>query len=247
MSESSVKTMPKSAERSVSFDEIMHTGPGTLSGRYLRSFWQPVYHCVDLAPGQVKPLGVMGEGFTLYRGASGAPHLVAGNCAHRGMQLSAGSVEGDALRCFYHGWKYEGTGRCVEQPAEESRFANKIRIKTYPVREYLGLIFAFLGDGEPPEFPRYKEFEHFDGLLETDSYLRECNFFQNLENSLDQSHIGYVHGLSAASFGQVLGRALQAQESDWGLTYTYTRQDGEAFVVQFGMPNIVNLATLPTD
>jgi len=106
MSESSVKTMPTSTERSASFDEIVHTGPGTLSGRYLRSFWQPVYHCVDLAPGQAKPLRVMGEGFTLYRGVTGAPYLVAGRCAHRGMQLSAGSVEGDAIRCFYHGWKY---------------------------------------------------------------------------------------------------------------------------------------------
>jgi 5,5'-dehydrodivanillate O-demethylase len=115
------------------------------------------------------------------------------------------------------------------------------------VREYLGLIFAFLGEGEPSEFPRYEEFEHFEGLLQTDSYVRHCNFYQNLENSLDQSHIGYVHGASAAAFGRVLGHALRAQESDWGLTYTYTRQDGGAFVLQFGMPNIACLATLPRD
>ena len=235
-----------SVER-VTFDDIVHTGPGTLAGRYLRSVWQPVYHSADLAPGRAKPLRVMGEAFTIYRGASGAPHLVDRTCPHRGMQLSAGFVEEDAIRCFYHGWKFASDGRCLEQPAEESRFAGKIRITSYPVREYLGLVFAYLGAGEPPEFQRFPEFEHFDGLLEIDSYLRECNFFQNLENSLDQSHIGFVHGTGAASFGNVLGRALKAEESEWGLTYTYTREDGQAFVVEFGMPNVVNLATLPTD
>jgi 5,5'-dehydrodivanillate O-demethylase len=200
----------------VTFDDMVRTGPGTLAGRYMRSVWQPVYHSVDLAPGRAKPLRIMGEGFTIYRGAGGTPHLVARTCPHRGMQLSAGFVEGDALRCFYHGWKFAADGRCLEQPAEESRFANRICIRTYPVREYIGLIFAYLGDGEPPEFPRYPEFEHFDGLLETDSYLRECNFFQNLENALDQSHIGFVHGTGAASFGNVLGKSLKAEKATGG-------------------------------
>jgi 5,5'-dehydrodivanillate O-demethylase oxygenase subunit len=231
----------------LTYDEIVRSGPGTLCGRYLRSVWQPVYHSADILPGQAKPLRIMGEGFTVYRGSSGTPHLVARVCPHRGLQLSAGFVEGDAIRCFYHGWKFESSGQCVEQPAEESRFAAKICIKSYPVREYIGLIFAYLGEGDPPEFPRYPEFENFEGLLEVDSYLRECNFFQNLENALDQSHIGFVHGSGAASFGTVLGKSLKAEESDWGLTYSYTRDDGESFILQFGMPNIANLATLPTD
>jgi 5,5'-dehydrodivanillate O-demethylase len=231
----------------ITYDEIVRSGPGTLCGRYLRSVWQPVYHSTDLRPGQAKPLRILGESFTIYRGASGAPHLVARTCPHRGLQLSAGFVEGDAIRCFYHGWKFESSGQCIEQPPEESRFAKNICIKSYPVREYIGLIFAYLGDGEPPEFPCYLEFENFNGLLEVDSYLRECNFFQNLENALDQCHIGFVHGTGAASFGNVLGKSLKAEESEWGLTYTYTRDDGEAFVLQFGMPNIANLATLPTD
>jgi 5,5'-dehydrodivanillate O-demethylase len=247
MNETSVAPSTDRTDRGLIYKDIVHTGPGTLCGRYMRNVWQPVYHSVDLAPGQAKPLRIMGEGFTIYRGSGGVPHLVARTCPHRGMQLSAGTIEGDAIRCFYHGWKFESNGRCVEQPVEESRFAHNICIKSYPVREYIGLIFAYLGEGEPPEFQRYPEFESFDGLLETDSYLRECNFFQNLENALDQSHIGFVHGTGAASFGSVLGKALKAEESDWGLTYSYTREDGQSFVVQFGMPNVANLATLPTD
>src|SRR5882672_8603204 len=101
-------------EKAVDFDALVRTGPATLAGRYLRSFWQPVYHGVDIARGCAKPLRIMGESFALYRGASGELHLVDGLCPHRGTRLSAGSVEGEAIRCYYHGWKFDSAGRCVE-------------------------------------------------------------------------------------------------------------------------------------
>lgn len=246
MDESGVTATIGPAGRGVSFDDIVHTGPGTLAGRFLRRFWQPVYHAVDIEPGRAKPLRILGESFTLYRGDAGALHLVDPICPHRGTRLSLGHVEGEAIRCSYHGWKFECDGRCVEQPAEESRFADKIRIRSYPVREYLGLVFAYLGEGEPPEFPLYPEFERFEGLLELDTYVRNCNYFQNVDNAMDQSHLGFVHGV-ADIFGVVLGRSLKAEESPWGITYTFTRQDGQVFISQFGMPNMLHLAALPTD
>src|SRR4029453_13891072 len=93
-----------------------NTGPGTPAGKYLRRFWQPVYHSVDLKAGAPVPLRILGEDFTLYRGESGGPHLVAPRCPHRGTRLSLGHIEGDALRCFYHGWKFAPDGKCIEQP-----------------------------------------------------------------------------------------------------------------------------------
>jgi 5,5'-dehydrodivanillate O-demethylase len=234
------------SRRTVGFDDLVQTGPGTLAGGYLRSLWQPVYHSTDIAPGQVKPLRIMSERFTLYRGASGTVHLVERVCPHRGTQLTAGHVEGDAIRCFYHGWKFEGDGRCVEQPAEDTRFCQRIRIKSYPVREYLGLVFAFLGEGEPPEFPRYPEFESFEGLLEIDSYERDCNYFQNIDNALDHCHLRFVHG-GEDKFGAATGRSIKVEESDWGVTLTFTRHDGELFVSQYGMPNMIQVAAFPTD
>jgi 5,5'-dehydrodivanillate O-demethylase len=234
--------------QTANFDELVRSGPGTLAGRYLRSMWQPVYHSMDIAAGEAKPLRIMGQRFTLYRGEAGVPHLVDPDCRHRGTTLSAGRVEGDAIRCFYHGWKYDCDGRCVEQPAEESRFADKVRIRTYPVRDYLGLLFAYLGDGEAPEFPLYPEFEHFDGLLEIDSYERRCNYFQNIDNALDHCHLGFVHGSAADTVGDVLGRAIKVKESEWGVTLTFSRaSDGKEFISQFGMPNMLQLATLPVD
>lgn len=225
-----------------------HTGPDTPAGRYLRRFWQPVYHTADLKPGRPVPLRIMSEDFTLYRGESGAAHLVAARCPHRGTKLASAWVEGDALRCFYHGWKFSSEGRCVEQPAEESSYADKVSIRSWPTREYLGLVFAFLGEGLPPEFPLYPPFERFNGLVEVDSYLRECNYFQNVENSLDMSHVGFVHTDNRASFSGIgLGRSLRAEESDWGITYTFQRPDGRRRIQQFGMPNVFYMTALPTE
>jgi 5,5'-dehydrodivanillate O-demethylase len=229
-------------------EDCLRTGPGTPAGRYLRQFWQPVYHSIDLAPGRAVTIRIMSEDFTLYRGEGGQPHLVDAVCPHRGTRLSSGWIEGDDLRCFYHGWKFAADGSCIEQPAEENAFCAKVSLRSYPLREYLGLVFAFLGEGALPEFPTHPEFEHFDGMVEIDSYSRECNYFQNLENALDMSHIGFVHGDNVAIFkGIGLGRALDAEESDWGVTYGFTRPDGQRRVQQFGMPNIFYLTALPTD
>jgi 5,5'-dehydrodivanillate O-demethylase oxygenase subunit len=243
-------TATPTVERSSKLDlqEFAYTGPGTLAGRYLRRFWHPIYHAADLPAGQAKPVRVMSEDFTLYRGESGAVHLLDFRCAHRGTQLSTGWVEGDCLRCFYHGWKYDASGQCVEMPAEDPSFPPKVRIGSYPVREYLGLIFAYLGEGEAPEFPRYPDFESFDGVVEIDSYLRRCNYFQNLENALDMSHVGFVHADNEASFeGIGSGHTLRADESPWGVAYTATRPSGEIRINQFGMPNMFHMNALPTD
>jgi 5,5'-dehydrodivanillate O-demethylase oxygenase subunit len=228
--------------------EFTPTGPGTLAGRYLRHFWQPVYHSVDLAAGDAVRLRIMSEDWTLYRGTSGAAYLVDSRCPHRGALLSIGRIEGEELRCFYHGWKFAGDGRCTEQPAEESSFCHKVAIRSAPVREYLGLIFAYVGDGTPPDFPLYPEFERFAGLVELDSYSRACNYFQNLENALDMSHVAFVHGDNEASFkGIGNGKRLAAVESSWGVTYTFTRDDGQLRIQQFGMPNVFYMNALPND
>src|SRR5262245_46944334 len=175
-----------SAQRTAEFSDFTHTGPGTLAGRYMRRFWQPVYVAADLPAGHARPIRMMGEDYTLYRGESGQAHLLDFRCAHRGTQLSTGWVEGDCLRCFYHGWMYDGSGQCVEQPAEDPSFPPKVKIRSYPCEEYLGLVFAYLGDGDrgatgalrPPPLPRYPELEE-SGVLESSYYVRECNYFQN--------------------------------------------------------------------
>ena len=81
----------------VSYQDLARTGPGTIAGRFMRLFWQPVLVSEGLAAGRTKPIRIMGEDFTLYRGESGTHHLLEFGCAHRGTQLSTGWVEGDGI------------------------------------------------------------------------------------------------------------------------------------------------------
>ena len=66
-----------------SYMDQYRTGPETLGGRYMRLFWHPIYRSEDLKPGWAKPIKIMSENFTLYRGEGGAAHVVAFQCAHR--------------------------------------------------------------------------------------------------------------------------------------------------------------------
>ncbi|HLG69988.1 MAG TPA: Rieske 2Fe-2S domain-containing protein [Chloroflexota bacterium] len=233
------------------YTDFAHTGPGTLAGRYMRMFWHPIYMARDLKPGRAVPIRIMSEDFTLYRGEGGKPHLVDFRCAHRGTQLSTGWVEGDCIRCFYHGWKYDETGQCVEQPAEDEAFARKVRINSYPVQEYLGLIFAYLGEGLPPELPHYPDFED-EGVLTPSTYVRDCNWFQNLENVVDEVHVAFTHRVSEfGNHGLYVVPEVSAEASEWGVTM-YAKRPGESCadgeqvrVTQLGMPNIANVAGSP--
>ena len=223
------------------FDDIVHTGPGTLAGRFLRLFWQPVACSHELLAGRPLPARILGEDFTLYRGASGASYLIGARCAHRGTQLSVGTVEGECIRCFYHGWKYDGAGQCVEQPAEGQSFADKVRIPSYPVKEYIGLIFAFLGEGEPPPLPRYPRFESADITLDVAGLRRICNYFNNVDNSLDNAHVRFVHQRHRDSVDDhvVIGDPIiSVEESDWGIRRYVKYPDGKDLTFFFGMPNI---------
>ncbi len=223
------------------FDEFVHTGPQTLAGRFLRRFWQPVCCSHEIAPGQALPIRIMDEEFTLYRGDSGTAYLIGNRCAHRGTQLSAGWVEGECIRCFYHGWKYDGAGQCVEQPAEAESFAQKVRVSSYVVQEYIGLVFAYLGEGEPPPLPRYPKFEAPDISLDVAALRRICNYFNNIENSLDNAHVRFVHRRhrDAAQDQIVLGDPIiSVEESDWGIRRYVKYPDGKDLTFFFGMPNI---------
>ncbi|HEX9809392.1 MAG TPA: Rieske 2Fe-2S domain-containing protein [Alphaproteobacteria bacterium] len=166
-------------------------GPGTPAGRYFRRFWQPVMRGRDLPPGRPKPLEMLGEKFTIYRGEDGTPHVVAYRCAHRGTPLSLGWVEGDTLRCRYHGWRFDGTGQCVEQPNEDRPFCDKVRLPVHPTREYAGLIFAWLGDGEAPPFRRFSDLEQPGVIVADPVEVLPCNYWNKFDN--DHGHIPWVH------------------------------------------------------
>ena len=206
------------------YADFTSIGPGTSAGRFIRSFWQPVYLSRDLLNEKVVALHILGEDFTLYRSATGAAHLVAPRCAHRGLKLSTGRVEGEHIRCFYHGWAYDSSGQCVDQPAEQSSFCARVQIPSYPTREYLGMIFAYFGEGEPPEFPHLDIFDS-DGFLENKASFRPWPFFTQLENSVDEVHFNFTHRRSDftdAGYNDMIPD-IDCKETEYGLMRIATR------------------------
>src|SRR6266540_3965102 len=201
----------------VGVNDFVSAGPETLAGRFLRRFWQPVYCTHELPPGRAVPIRVMGEDFTLYRGESGTPHLVGDRCAHRGTQLSVGWVEGECIRCRYHGWKYDASGQCVETPGEDPDFARRVHLRSYPTTEYVGLVFAYLGEGEAPPFRRYPDLDA-PGVVVTDppEYL-PCSFWNRIDN--DAAHGAWTHRSTALRMHRpdfLIQRRDEVEETEYG-------------------------------
>jgi 5,5'-dehydrodivanillate O-demethylase len=223
-------------------DDFVHTGPDTLVGRYLRRFWLAIYQSKDLRPEWSAPVKILGENLTLFRGSSGKVYLIGNRCAHRGTQLATGIVEGEGIRCIYHGWKYDGTGQCVDQPSEPCSFAQRLKIKGYPCGEYLGLVFAYMGPGEPPPMPRYPHFEG-DGVLVTHQLVRPFNYFQNLENAVDEVHIGFLHANSPYKQNiNVDVPIISTEETDFGLAQYGERTNGVTRATYYHVPTTTSWA-----
>src|SRR5499425_2610999 len=132
---------------------LTQVGPRTPCGELMRRYWQPIALSEEL-PRDGAPLKVqiLGEELVLFRDDQGRPGLLGLHCSHRGTDLSYGRVEDGGLRCLYHGWLYDIHGNCLEQPCEpaDKNFCHKVHHPAYPCREMAGLIFAYMGSGEPP-------------------------------------------------------------------------------------------------
>jgi 5,5'-dehydrodivanillate O-demethylase len=213
------------------------TGPGTPAGDYLRRYWMPVAELNDVKPGRAKAIKILSERYTYYRGASGEPHLIGHFCAHRNIALSTGRVEGEQLRCFYHGWRYDAGGQCTDQPCEDASFKAKVSVGGYPAREYLGLVYAYLGPGEPPPFHEFASFTR-PGTIFTWSYVRRTNYFNSLENSADWLHANFVHAVSGFTSLGVNREIpeLRVEETDYGLAGYLQYTDGKEGVNYILMP-----------
>ena len=175
---------------------LTRTGPGTPGGELLRRYWQPIALASDLsAEGDPMPIRILGEDLVLFRDDQGRVGLLGIKCAHRCADLSYGRVENGGLRCIYHGWLYDVTGRCLEQPAEidSGRGRDTVRQKAYPCREAAGAIFAYLGPGAPPEFPNYLPITAPAAYRITGRWHIECNYLQGNEGNIDPVHTSYLH------------------------------------------------------
>jgi len=137
---------------------LTRTGPGAAMGDFFRRFWMPVLLSQELPEPDGPPVRVkvLGEDLVAFRDTDGRVGLLDPRCPHRGANLFFGRNEKCGLRCAYHGWKYDVTGRCVDMPTmpPESTFRDRIRAGSYPAREHGEFVWAYLGPaGHEPELP----------------------------------------------------------------------------------------------
>ena len=180
-------------------DRYTRVGPGTPTGELMRRYWHPVAAVSQMNDKWTMKVRILGEDLILYKDRSGGFGLIEPHCAHRRMNLIYGIPEEHGIRCPYHGWLFDETGQCVEQPYEETedpeaRFKDKVKMRAYPVESKAGLLFAYLGPAPAPLVPNWDVFA-IDGVIrDIGVAVLPCNWLQCQENSLDPVHLEWLHG-----------------------------------------------------
>jgi len=177
-------------------DFITRIGSNAPAGKLLRRYWQPVALKEELEGERpIRAVKVLGQDFVLFRDENGELGMLDRDCPHRGADLSFGRLEDGGLRCPFHGWLFDAKGDCLQTPAEPagSKLCTRIKQKAYPVVERAGIIFGYLGEGEPPAFPEFDCFVAPDSHVFAFKGLFECNWLQALEVGIDPAHASYLH------------------------------------------------------
>ena len=205
-------------------------------GDLMRRYWHPIASVYDMKDRSTKRVRIMGEDLVLYRDLSENYGLVDKHCPHRRADLAFGFVEECGIRCSYHGWQFDHTGACVQQPFEdtvdpESTFKEKIRIKAYPVEARAGLLWAYLGPDPVPLVPNWEPFTWENGFRQIVFSVVPCNWFQCQENSIDPIHFEWQHSnwrvRATGATGPYTPKHLKVdfEEFDYGISYKRVRED----------------------
>ncbi len=225
--------------------ELVGVGPNDPAGRIFRHYWLPIEVSADLGD-KPKEVRILGEDLVLYRHRDGTPGLIGRKCAHRNASMALGTIEPEGIRCCYHGWMYDRTGQCIDQPAEPDRkkFAAEIRIAGYPAEDRYGIIWAYLGAGQPPLIPPYDIFTRKDGYNRTVKSYHNCNWLQVCENMVDPLHTSFLHRFSALT--DVVAECPKLdkiEDTPYGFVVQSTREDqGHSRLDHFVFPAMNRVA-----
>jgi phthalate 4,5-dioxygenase oxygenase subunit len=180
---------------------LTQTGPGTAMGGLFRRFWIPVLLSQEVAEPDCPPVRVtiLGQDLVAFRDTSGRVGLVDPRCPHRGADLFFGRNEECGIRCVYHGWKFTVDGDCADLPtfprdAHHDSIRSRIRLTTYPTREWGDFVWAYLGTAVPqPELPALELALVPPAHRFVSKKLQQCNWAQAAEGGLDTAHFSFLH------------------------------------------------------
>ncbi|MGH7771872.1 MAG: Rieske 2Fe-2S domain-containing protein [Candidatus Binatia bacterium] len=216
--------------------ELTHVGPGTPCGELMRRYWQPVCLSEELKD-LPKRIRILGEDLVAFRDGQGRAGLLFFRCSHRGTSLEYGRIEREGIRCCYHGWLYDVDGNVLDMPLEPRNSTLKDRIKhpCYPVQEFGGLVFAYIGPLEKkPELPKYDVWLKEGGILKARMGPRvggavNCNWLQSEENLMDALHTVWLHTVHSGpqfptNIHNTLPDEVKYEETEMGMRFIMTRR-----------------------
>lgn len=183
---------------------------------------------------------LLGVDYVAFRTTEGQIGFIDEACPHRGVSMALARNEGCALRCIFHGWAVDASGKVVEAPThhgDEVAFLKGIRTRHYPVQERGGLIWVWLGDLPAADFPDLPFFQLPEDHVWMTVTKVDCNWLQGVEGALDSAHVGTLHqswvprlAASTSTAGGTIGLALNAvapryeiQRTPFGLSATALR------------------------
>jgi len=150
-----------------------------------------------LKRGQVKPVNIIGYEVAVFRGKNGIVAALDAYCPHMGAHLADGKVEENQLRCFFHNWRFNTQGQCTDIPCLDKNLPTRIFTKSWHVVESYGLIWLWLGEGEPsepvPEVPELANTKYEYSL--GNRFIKDCHPNVVMVNAIDEQHFHTVHRL----------------------------------------------------
>jgi phenylpropionate dioxygenase-like ring-hydroxylating dioxygenase large terminal subunit len=201
----------------------------------LRNRWWPVFESADLPAAKPVAIRRLAEDLVLWRDSSGAAHLFVDRCPHRGAALSRGFIRESELQCWYHGFRFDGSGQCTSVPAEgsDSPLARRVSITSYPVQEAAGLVWAYIGETDlfpPPPLQLPEELRQPDEWAFFISRATwQANWLLAFDNLLDPMHGSYLHATSyTLRYGSKEDR-LRIRDLDDGFIVEREQQRGVNF------------------
>jgi phthalate 4,5-dioxygenase len=169
-----------------------------LLGRMMREhYWIPFALSENLMAGSAPtPVRLFGKNFIAFRSEDGRIGFFDELCPHRKASLLLGRIEPNAIRCVYHGWKLDVSGRVVEAPTQVRRhdqFCAGVKVSHFPVHEAGGIAWVWLGRAETPAFPDLP-FNAEHGVKTTHTFsIVPCNWLQGFEGGFDSVHGPILH------------------------------------------------------
>ncbi len=195
---------------------------------FLRNLWYVAGLAAGLTPGQRIGRMFLGEPIVLFRTQSGALAALEDRCCHRAMPLSLGQVEGEMIRCCYHGLEFDAKGVCARIPGQE-KIPQSAFVRSYPLVERDGVLWIWMGEAsaaDPAQVPGHRWHSDEKWAWSGTHYVLKANYQYLIDNLMDLTHLAYVHA-----------RTIGGNPEMHFKTRTHVRREGSKVSAIRHMPN----------